>query len=289
LLKVGALLKEIAQKTGPDTPCRIVAETEDIALVQVGRVALGSRTPAEALTRIAFALPFFCSHELLSIEPMGDRVAVRHAYGAGFDSETLHLMTQYALAVLDRICAMSGALSPRAISIELPMHPEFGVSHLAPWFDLDRTIGTDTKALTVTIEKNIVERPFPRVSRDRSEELARLGLAPLRNGGGFSDSVRTLLSAMFEDEDPAPTLVSVAEAAGMSPRTVQRRLNEEGQTFKLLLDGVRQDRARRLVADGEKTIGQVARRLGYSRSTSLNRSMMRWTGKSPTSFRRRNS
>jgi AraC-like DNA-binding protein len=94
---------------------------------------------------------------------------------------------------------------------------------------------------------------------------------------------------MLEGDDTAPTLALVAEAAGTSTRTFQRRLNEERQTFKSLLDGVRQERARHLVADGDKTIGQVARRLGYSRPTSLNRSMMRWTGKSPTSFRRGSS
>jgi AraC-like DNA-binding protein len=285
LLKVGALLRDIAREEGPDAPCRIVAESADVDLVQVGRVALGALTPADALARISFALPYFCSHELLSLDVDGDRVLVRHAYGARFDSETLHLMSQYALAVLDRICAMSGALAPRLSRAELPAHPDLGVAHLERWFGVGIVAGTDTRTLTAILPKAVAERRFPRYSRDRSEELKRAGLEPLRNGGGFSDSVRTLLSAMLEDEETIPSLERVAEASGMSSRTFQRRLNEENQAFKRLLDAVRQDRARRLVADGDEPIRLVATRLGYSRPTSLNRSMMRWTGKNPTAFR----
>jgi AraC-like DNA-binding protein len=90
---------------------------------------------------------------------------------------------------------------------------------------------------------------------------------------------------MLEDEETLPSLGRVAEASGMSSRTFQRRLNEENRAFKRLLDEVRQDRARRLVADGVEPINRVATRLGYSRPTSLNRSMLRWTGKNPTAFR----
>lgn len=285
LLKVGALLRDIAGESGPDAPCRIVAESDDADLVQVGRVALGATTPAEALARISFALPYFCSHELLSLEAEEDRVLVRHAYGASFDGETLHLMSQYALAVLDRICAMSGAAAPRIAHAELPAHPEFDVAHLEAWFGVGTLAGTDTRTLTAILRKSVAERRYPRYSRDRSNELKRSGLEHLRNDGGFSESVRTLLSAMLEDEETVPSLARIAEASGMSSRTFQRRLNEENRTFKGLLDEVRQERARRLVAYGEEPISRVASRLGYSRPTSLNRSMMRWTGRNPTAFR----
>ncbi len=126
-------------------PFRIVAESDDIDLVQVGRVALGARTPADALARVSFSLPYFCSHELLGLEIEEDSVLVRHAYGARFDGETLHLMSQYALAVLDRICAMSGAPAPRLLWAELPAHPDLGVAHLERWFGIDVVAGTDNE------------------------------------------------------------------------------------------------------------------------------------------------
>lgn len=286
LLKVADLLRDVAREAGPDVPCRIVEESADIDLVQVGRVALGSRTPAEALARIATAIPYFCSHELLSIDATQDSLVVHHAYGAPFDRESLHLMSQYALAVLDRICAMTGAPRPRFLRADLPAHPDFGVAHLEPWFDANRVTGNNTKSLSVTLDRGVAQRSFPRRSRDRTEQFARMGLQPLRGDGGFSQSVRILLAAILEDEETAPSLGRAAEAAGMSTRTFQRRLREENQGFKQLLDEVRQHRAVSLVTAGHEPIGRVARRLGYARPTSLNRSMMRWTSNTPTGFRK---
>lgn len=287
LLKAGALLREIAGEVGPDAACRIVSETEDRDLVQVGRVALGTATPAEALTRISLALPFFCSHELLSLEANGTDYVVRHAYGARFDAETLHQMSQYALAVLDRICAMSGAATPRLRTAKMPPHPEFGVSHLEERFGAGKVSGNSSGALTVVLPRAVAERRFPRYARDRSAELAGLGLKPLRNGGDFSASVRTLLSAMLEDEEEVPSLGHLAGAAGVSSRTAQRWLKEEGSSFKAILDDVRREQATRLVSTGGEPISAVAGRLGYSKQSSLHRSMLRWTGHNPTEYRKR--
>lgn len=285
LLRAGALLRDIAAETGPDAACRIVAGTVDRDLVQVGRVALGTRMPAEALTRISHALPYFCSHELLSLETGAADLVVRHAYGARFDAETLHLMSQYALAVLDRICAMSGAIAPRLLEATLPPHPECGVSHLAPWFGEGRVAAATTGALTATLPLAVAERRFPANARDRSAELARSNLQPLRDGGNFAASVRTLLAAMMAEEEPV-SLGDLAAAAGISIRTAQRRLKEEGTSFKAILDHLRREQATRLVSAGEEPIAAVAGRLGYARQSSLHRSMLRWTGQSPTAFRK---
>lgn len=286
LLKVSAVLSDLAREFGPDVACRIVAESDDLDLVQVGRVALGTRTPSEALARISLCLPYFCSHELVTLEPVDEGIMVRHAYGTRFDGEALHLMSQYALAVLDRIGAMTGMVAPRLVRAELPAHPEFGLAHLEPWFGLGRLVGSSTGALAAVLPHTVADRPFPRYSRDRFAELTQSGLTPLRNGGGFSDSVRILVAAMLEDEETPPSLMRVAEAAGLSTRTFQRRLSDEGMSLKMLLDEARQERARALIADGSETIASVATRLGYARPTSLNRSMQRWTGQSPSAFRR---
>lgn len=286
LLKVGRLLNDIAGRIGPDAACQIVSETSDRDLVQVGRVALGTRTPTEALMRISFALPYFCSHELLSLDAGDDRLVIRHTYAVQFDTETLHLMSQYALAVLDRICAMSGAIGPRLSRVEMPAHPDHGIAHLESWFGNGLVRPNNVGSLRVTIPGSVANRRFDRYARDRSAELERTGLQPLRNDAGFANSVRLLLGTMLEDEEDLPSIGDVADAAGLSSRTFQRRLQAENQSFKGLLDEVRRERAIRLIADGCETVGTIATRLGYSRPTSLNRSMLRWTGHSPTSHRR---
>jgi AraC-like DNA-binding protein len=289
LLKVGELLRDIARDTGPDAACKIVYAADEMDLVQLGRVALGCPTPTDALLRISMALPYFCSHELLNIESKESGVTVHHAYGAAFDPETLHLMSQYALAVLDRICAMTGAPAPRFLRAELPPHPEQGLGHLDPWFGEGKVEPAGSGALMAVLPHAVAARPFPRYARDRSAELARAGLQPLRQEGGFAMSVRTLLAAILEEEGEVPSLDHVADAAGLSTRTFQRRLQHENRSFKRLVDEVREERAKRLIATGSEAITEVAGRLGYSRPTSLNRSMLRWTGSSPSAYRQMKS
>lgn len=289
LLKVGALLRDLARAHGPDVACRIVAEAKDADLVQVGRVALGAASPAAALARISFALPYFCSHELLSLDNEADTVVVRHSYGAGFDPETLHLMSQYALAVLDRICAMSKAPAPRILAAQMPAHPQHGLAHLAPWFEATALEAAKGGSLCVRLARDVADRPFPTYARDRSAELARAGLQPLRDSDGFAGSVRMVLEYILEDEGAVPSVARVADAAGLSPRSLQRRLQQEQHSFKSLLDQVRQAQAQRLIAESAETVTSVADRLGYAQPTSLNRAMLRWTGRSPTSYRNHGS
>ena len=68
LAHAAALLRNAAREHGPDLPCRIVSKTSSLEVAMLGRVALGARTPGEALARIVAALPYYCSHEQVSFE-----------------------------------------------------------------------------------------------------------------------------------------------------------------------------------------------------------------------------
>jgi hypothetical protein len=63
LVYAAALLRNAAKDFGPDLPCRIIAEAANIEIAMLGKVALGARSPGEALMRIVATLPYYCSHE----------------------------------------------------------------------------------------------------------------------------------------------------------------------------------------------------------------------------------
>lgn len=284
LLHVGALLRKIAQAEGPDIACRIVAEASVLELTLLGRVALGTRTPAEALTRIATALPLFCSHEHLSLHPEPGGLLVRHSYAVRFDPETEHLMLQYAVAMADRLCGMTGAASPRLARVEIPPHPDCGVQHLRRWFGA----GVSAKAghaIGISIGGDVADLQFPTIARDRMLGSRTLDMVPLRGDGSFAGSVRIMLASLLEDG--VPSIGQLAAASGTSLRTLQRRLGDEGTSFSALLEEVRQSRARQRLAAANTTVSSVAAELGYARQASLTRAMRRWTGMPPQRFRER--
>jgi AraC-like DNA-binding protein len=77
----------------------------------------------------------------------------------------------------------------------------------------------------------------------------------------------------------------VASALYMNPRTLQRRLREEGATFEELRDEVRRDLAESYLSHPEVPLTQVAALLDYSEQSALGRSCQRWFHTTPKRLR----
>ena len=82
-----------------------------------------------------------------------------------------------------------------------------------------------------------------------------------------------------------PDIERIASALAVSTRTLQRRLEEQGISFTRLIDQLREEQARSLVASGTMSLSEVAFFLGYSDQSALTRAFKRWTGQTPRVFR----
>ncbi|MGH8431573.1 MAG: helix-turn-helix domain-containing protein [Solimonas sp.] len=71
----------------------------------------------------------------------------------------------------------------------------------------------------------------------------------------------------------------------MHPRTLQRRLTEEGATFEKVRDEVRKDMAETYLANQLVPLAHVAHLLGYANQSVLTRSCLRWFGRTPLAMR----
>ncbi|MFN7952765.1 MAG: AraC family transcriptional regulator ligand-binding domain-containing protein [bacterium] len=119
-----------------------------------------------------------------------------------------------------------------------------------------------------------------RLAREQCErELQAIG-----DTGRFVARVRALVAAGGER---APALEDVARALHLSDRTLKRRLAENRTSYRQLLDEVRLDRARRLLADPDLSMERIAAQLGYSDVANFTRAYKRWTGTTPAASRPR--
>jgi AraC-like DNA-binding protein len=284
LLHAAALLRNAAREHGPDVPCRVLSRSGSLEIAMLGKVALGARTPAEALGRVVAALPYYCSHEQVSFERRPGQYVVREFFSHRFDPETRHLLLQYAAAMIDRILSMAGDAKPRIARIEIPPHPIHGVGHLHRWFGKD-VVEAKSRGITLFVDDRVMERTFGKVARDRLNPRELDGRGSLR-GETFSDSVKSLLGLMIESDEP-PTMKRLVAAAGTSARTFQRQLEEEGTSFSELLADVRRSETLRRLKERKLTIGAIATDLGYSDQASFTRAFRRWTGTPPGQFRAR--
>lgn len=96
-------------------------------------------------------------------------------------------------------------------------------------------------------------------------------------------AVRSLLE---ETPDEAPSLAVVARSLTVGVRTLQLRLAEEGATFAAVSAGVRRDRAQSLLADQATSVSTIAIRVGFATPAAFVRAFRRWTGLTPSQYRR---
>lgn len=83
------------------------------------------------------------------------------------------------------------------------------------------------------------------------------------------------------------TVESIAAALGISSRTLQRRLEEEGLSVRSILKECRRGRAEAMLADPARQVTTVAHSLGYADTAVLSRAFKSWTGSAPRSYRRK--
>jgi AraC-like DNA-binding protein len=90
--------------------------------------------------------------------------------------------------------------------------------------------------------------------------------------------------------DALPGGLSLDEVAGklyLSPRTLHRRLEEEGSSFRAIKDALRRDLALARLAKTDAPIAQIAADLGYADPSAFYRAFVEWTGMAPAHYRQR--
>ena len=86
--------------------------------------------------------------------------------------------------------------------------------------------------------------------------------------------------------DQTPRIDLVADALGISVRTLQRRLADAGASFKALLARSRLAAAIHLLQHTDAKVVDIALDLGYSEQAHFNRAFRRWMGRPPREYRR---
>ncbi|MEM6962458.1 MAG: AraC family transcriptional regulator ligand-binding domain-containing protein [Myxococcota bacterium] len=100
---------------------------------------------------------------------------------------------------------------------------------------------------------------------------------------GLDKKVKRVLAHMLSEG--VPSVSSVAAEFGMSARTLQRRLANQGHSFQNVVDAARQDLARRLLRETNYSLAEVAFLTGFAEQSSFTRAFKRWAGQTPRSYR----
>lgn len=145
----------------------------------------------------------------------------------------------------------------------------------------------EAPVLLATFDAALLDLP---VRRDETDLPAFLDGAPGKISMLYRrdrEAVRAVRDHLAAALAAGSSLESAAAALGVSPRTLHRRLRDEGTSFRAIRDALRREAALARLARSDDPIAGIAADLGYSEPSAFFRAFVGWTGEAPSVYRRR--
>ncbi|GMK38900.1 AraC family transcriptional regulator [Paenibacillus sp. CCS19] len=171
----------------------------------------------------------------------------------------------------------------QALSVEF-MHDMGDESVLAAYFGC--SIRTGAACNQLTLHRRDLDRSFISYNEELLEVLTPIldqSLSDQEQNRSITDTVKWIMKRSFTRG--RADIRYIASELGMSERTLQRRLTDEGVTFKQLLAEARHEQALLYLADPSLEIKEVAFLIGYEDQNSFYRAFRQWEEDTPSSWR----
>lgn len=141
----------------------------------------------------------------------------------------------------------------------------------------------------VAFRQDNLARPLPGAYPKYHQSLrqqAEQQLQFLQKAQGVAGQLQKVLVKAL-DEGQVLSVDEAAAALCVTPRTLQRRLQNDGLTFLEVRDRLRHKLACQLLLADECDMGQVAVTLGFSEVANFHHAFRRWQGETPGKYRQR--
>lgn len=105
------------------------------------------------------------------------------------------------------------------------------------------------------------------------------------------ENVVSQIRANIIDTLPSGTISQdkIADMMHMSMRSMQRKLSQQGTSFKAIVEQVRKELALTYLKENGRSLGEVTFLLGYTEHSNFSRSFKKWTGMTPNHFQTEHS
>jgi AraC-like DNA-binding protein len=259
------------------------------------RACIAAPTLAEALQRASRFLRIVLPDLAVSVRRQQGRaelvIAERNRLADNPDDPGRVFAFEWLLRLLH---GLSCWLAGRGLALDSVIFPYRKPVHAADYaliFTEDSrfapTVPGGTGTLVASFQANLLELP---IRRDEAALATFLDGAPgkittlYRRDREMVIRVRDLLRAALPD---MPSLDEIAERLHLSPRSVHRRLEDEGSSYRAIKDALRRDMALARLAKTRDPIATVAADLGYADTSAFYRAFVAWTGMAPQHYRQR--
>jgi AraC-like DNA-binding protein len=178
-------------------------------------------------------------------------------------------------------CGTGARLSPLRVEF---VQPREHVKTIERHFGCPVVCGTPRNAIVFRAAD--AQRPFVTRNAELLGMLAPQFEEELKQENGdenFLERVRVAMQQKLTGQ--RPTIEDIADALHVSPRTLQRRLQDEGSSFQRVLEEARHQLARHYLNNSILELNEAAYLLGYNDANSFVRAFRAWEGVPPARWR----
>jgi AraC-like DNA-binding protein len=266
---------------------RLSAEVRPATLGALGLIFQACGTVADVLETAARFSGLLSNIGHTSLAHAPGRVELRWECLAGSDA----FRAFAADYVLGSFAAIARLLLPgierQVLAVEVPHPAPPHGEQVKAWFDaFGAPVHFDRPHAALALAAGALSMRLPHgdaLLRDVLERHAHDALARRRTQTTLAGDAQRLLGALLRDGLPGRD--AVAAQLGMSGRSLHRRLQEEGTSFRELLDQARLALARERLA-GDDSLADIAGQLGFSSPQVFQRWFRQQTGTTPGECRR---
>lgn len=255
----------------------------------LARALVGAATLGEALDRLGRFLRVLLPDMTVKVDAHGTLARLVIAEAVPLAADAADPGRVFACEWLLRLVhGLACWLAGRGLALDAVAFPYPRPPHAADYALIYTANSSfDAAVLEARFQANLLDLP---VRRDEAALRHFLVGAPGRISTLYRrdrDTVRAVRDLLFAALPALPDLDTVAARLHLSPRSLHRRLAEEGANFRQIKDALRRDLALSRLAKTATPVAEIAAELGYADPSAFYRAFVEWTGSAPSEYRAR--
>lgn len=264
---------------------KLGTETKMERFHPMGLAALSTETFGEAIKHMAHYKKLSAPEEILH-EHADDLWSIRFRWTLAVEVEPAVLI-EHCFAWVLSIARQGTGTKISPLRVEL-VQPRTHVKALERYFGCPIVCGASQNAMV--FRSTDARLPFVTRNAELLDMLAPQFDIELKQRAESEDSFTELVRGAIQQRltGHRPVIDDIAHDLHLSPRTLQRRLQELGSSFQRVLDEARHEMARYYLRNSVLELAEAAYLLGYEDANSFARAFRNWEGVPPTHWRETN-
>ncbi|ALJ04871.1 hypothetical protein APS56_06940 [Pseudalgibacter alginicilyticus] len=287
--KLELLWRNLIQNSGDELiGLRFGATMQIAALDAVGQIIQTSNTVKDALLQAASLIHLFTDMFSMQLIDNGETFSIVLKKNKKFKNypNTFNQMGDFLMAFT--LHELDGLLLKSLHPIKAEM-PTFKAEHLPIYDEILNCPIQKKESYLLEFDNKYLNTRIITANHD----LQKLLLKHVESKENSYEGKKEFSAAIFNFLTANSYLFSisvefVASNFNMSVRTLQRKLKEEGVSYIQIVEEVKKSLAIHYIQNGSSSVKEIAHILGYAETSGFAKAFKKWTGKSPTTYRKQN-